>query len=143
MLLESKGNCAFKKAGKIQGRGETNAFDAKVSPLPIYLPETHGEFRAAPKNAVHFLYGAVLHRPGGTPGPLNLFCDTELGFNLFCDTELGFNLFCDAELGFNLFCDAELCFCRLCNFDLPNKQRFSLQRHKNCKKLRFLWQYVL
>ena len=67
------------------------------------------------------------------PGPLNLFCDTELGFNLFCD----------AELGFNLFCDAELCFCRLCNFDLPNKQRFSLQRHKNCKKLRFLWQYVL
>ena len=24
----------------------------------------------------------------------------------------------------------ELCFCRLCNFDLPNKQRFSLQRHK-------------
>ena len=27
------------------------------------------EFRAAPKNAVHFLYGAALHRPGGTPGP--------------------------------------------------------------------------
>ena len=35
--------------------------------LPIYLPETHGEFRAAPKNAVHFLYGAVLHRPGEYP----------------------------------------------------------------------------
>ena len=67
-LWESKGNCAFKKAGKIQGRGETNAFDAMVSPLPIYLPETL-QFRAAPKNAVHFLYGAVLHRPGGTPGP--------------------------------------------------------------------------
>ena len=47
------------------------------------------------------------------PGPLSLFCDTELGF------------------------------CRLCNFDLPNKQRFSLQRHKSCKKLHFLWQYVL
>ena len=31
--------------------------------LPIYLPETHGEFRATPKNAVHFLYGAALHRP--------------------------------------------------------------------------------
>ena len=29
-------------------------------------------------------------------------------------------------------------FCRLCNFDLPNKQRFSLQRHKSCKKLHFL-----
>ena len=57
-LLESKGNRAFKKAGKIQGKGETNAF----SPLPIYLPETL-QFRAAPKNAVHFLYGAVLHRP--------------------------------------------------------------------------------
>ena len=27
-------------------------------------------------------------------------------------------------------CGTELCFCRLCNFDLPNKQRFSLQRHK-------------
>ena len=33
-----------------------------VSPLPIYLPETL-QFRAAPKNAVHFLYEAVLHRP--------------------------------------------------------------------------------
>ena len=30
-------------------------------------PETHGEFRAAPKNAVHFLYGAALHRPGEHP----------------------------------------------------------------------------
>ena len=30
------------------------------------------------------------------------------------------------------------CFCRLCNFDLPNKQRFSLQRHKSCKKRSFL-----
>ena len=48
-----------------------------VSPLPIYLPETL-QFRAAPKNAVHFLYGAVLHRPGGTPGPLSLFCATAL-----------------------------------------------------------------
>ena len=28
------------------------------------------------------------------------------------------------------FCGTELCFRRLCNFDLPNKQRFSLQRHK-------------
>ena len=37
-----------------------------------------------------------------------------------------------------LGCGTELCFCRLCNFDLPNKQRFSLQRHKSCKKLRFL-----
>ena len=37
-----------------------------------------------------------------------------------------------------LVCDTELCFCRLCNFDLPNKQRFFLQRHKSCKKLRFL-----
>ena len=77
------------------------------------------------------------------PGPLNLFCDTELGFNLFCDTELGFNLFCDAELGFNLFCGTELRFGSLCNFDLSKKQRFSLQRHKSYKNLRFLWQYVL
>ena len=37
-----------------------------VSPLPIYLPETL-QFRAAPKNAVHFLYGAVFHRPGEHP----------------------------------------------------------------------------
>ena len=37
-----------------------------------------------------------------------------------------------------VFCGTELCFCRLCNFDLPNKQRFSLQKHKSCKKLRFL-----
>ena len=37
-----------------------------------------------------------------------------------------------------MVCDTELCFCRLCNFDLPNKQRFSLQKHKSCKKLRFL-----
>ena len=28
-------------------------------------------------------------------------------------------------------CGTGLCFCRLCNFDLPNKQRFSLQRHKS------------
>ena len=31
------------------------------------------------------------------------------------------------------FCGTELRFCRLCNFDLPNKQRFSLQRHKSCR----------
>ena len=73
-LWESKRNCAFKKAGKIQGRGETNAFDAMVSPLPIYLPETL-QFRAAPKNAVHFLYGAALHRPGERPWtPRALLC---------------------------------------------------------------------
>ncbi len=28
-------------------------------------------------------------------------------------------------------------FCRLCNFDLPNKQRFSLQRHKTAKSCAF------
>ena len=28
-------------------------------------------------------------------------------------------------------------FCRLCNFDLPNKQRFSLQRHKTAKSYTF------
>ena len=32
-------------------------------------------------------------------------------------------------------CGTELCFCRLCNFDLPNKQRFSLQRHKSVIRL--------
>ena len=32
-----------------------------------------------------------------------------------------------------VLCGTELCFCRLCNFDLPNKQRFSLQRHKSTK----------
>ena len=37
-----------------------------------------------------------------------------------------------------VFCGTELRFCRLCNFDLPNKQRFSLQRHKSCKKRCFL-----
>ena len=47
------------------------------------------------------------------PGPLSLFCDTELGF------------------------------CRLCNFDLPNKQRFSLQRHKTAKSCAFWGQFVL
>ena len=35
-------------------------------------------------------------------------------------------------------CGTELWCCRLCNFDLPNKHRFSLQRHKSRKKLRFL-----
>ena len=34
-------------------------------------------------------------------------------------------------------CDTELGFCRLCNFDLPNKQRFSLQRHKTAKSYAF------
>ena len=68
-LLEKQGKLYFLQSSQTKGRGETNAFDAKVSPLPIYLPETHGEFRAAPKNAVHFLYGAALHRPGGSPGP--------------------------------------------------------------------------
>ena len=33
---------------------------------------------------------------------------------------------------FTLRC-TELCFRRLCNFDLPNKQRFSLQRHKSTR----------
>ena len=32
-----------------------------------------------------------------------------------------------------VFCGTELCFRRLCNFDLPNKQRFSLQRHKSTR----------
>ena len=32
-----------------------------------------------------------------------------------------------------VFCGTELRFCRLCNFDLPNKQRFSLQRHKSTR----------
>ena len=32
-----------------------------------------------------------------------------------------------------VLCSAELRFCRLCNFDLPNKQRFSLQRHKSTR----------
>ena len=31
------------------------------------------------------------------------------------------------------FCGTELRFRRLCNFDLPNKQRFSLQRHKSTR----------
>ena len=43
-----------------------------VSPLPIYLPETL-QFRAAPKNAVHFLYGAVLHRPALLPPLQSVF----------------------------------------------------------------------
>ena len=32
-----------------------------------------------------------------------------------------------------VLCSTELCFRRLCNFDLPNKQRFSLQRHKSTR----------
>ena len=32
-----------------------------------------------------------------------------------------------------VFCGTELRFRRLCNFDLPNKQRFSLQRHKSTR----------
>ena len=43
-----------------------------VSPLPIYLPETL-QFRAAPKNAVHFLYGAALHRPALLPPLQSVF----------------------------------------------------------------------
>ena len=40
-------------------------------------------------------------------------------------------LMCQSAPGpLNLFCDTELRFCRFCNFDLPNKHRFSLQRHK-------------
>ena len=37
-----------------------------------------------------------------------------------------------------VLCGTELCFCRLCNLGLSKKLRFSLQRHKSCKKLRFL-----
>ena len=32
-----------------------------------------------------------------------------------------------------VLCGTELRFCRLCNLDLPNKQRFSLQRHKSSR----------
>ena len=49
-----------------------------VSPLPIYLPETL-QFRAAPKNAVHFLYGAVFHRPVLLP-PLQPWFVKETAF---------------------------------------------------------------
>ena len=36
-----------------------------------------------------------------------------------------------------VLCGTELRFRRLCNFDLPNKQRFSLQRHK-CIRIRLV-----
>ena len=86
-LWESKGNCAFKKAAKIcffksrqtlreRGNQRFRCDDAMVSPLPIYLPETL-QFRAAPKNAVHFLYGAVFHRPGERPWtPKSFLCNS-------------------------------------------------------------------
>ena len=47
-------------------------------PLSLFIYPKLCSFAPAPKNAVHFLYGAVLHRPGGTPGPLSLFCANAL-----------------------------------------------------------------
>ena len=38
-------------------------------PSPYLFTRNSWSFAPAPKNAVHFLYGAVFHRPGGTPGP--------------------------------------------------------------------------
>ena len=67
-------------------------------------PETHGEFRAAPKNAVHFLYGAALHRPGEHPWtPVRRFFFLQpvvWGFGL---RRLVSNGFLDAKAGFGGF----------------------------------------
>ena len=105
----------LEKQDKLYFLQSSQTLREKVSPLPIYLPETHGEFRAAPKNAVHFLYGAALHRPGGTPGP---------PYAVLCGTELR-------------FCGTELRFGSLCNLGLSKTLRFSLQRHKTAKSCAF------
>ena len=79
-VAQSFALAAFKKAGKDKGEGKPT-FSTRSFPLSLFIypklmesfglllkiPETHGEFRAAPKNAVHFLYGAALHRPGESP----------------------------------------------------------------------------
>ena len=69
-FLKAKETALLKKQAKFKGEGKPTLsmrwFPLSLSPLPIYLPETL-QFRAAPKNAVHFLYGAVLHRPGEHP----------------------------------------------------------------------------
>ena len=57
---------AFKKAAKIKGEGKPT-LSMRRFPLSLCNHPKLMEFRAAPKNAVHFLYGAVLHRPGEHP----------------------------------------------------------------------------
>ena len=82
-MAQSFGFAAFKKAGKFYFLQSSQNIRERGNQLfrrvVIYLPETHGEFRAAPKNAVHFLYGAALHRPGESPWtPYAVLCGTEL-----------------------------------------------------------------
>ena len=72
-----------------------------------------------------------------------VFCGTELRFGTeisyfsagVLSQNSGIRLVPDSGNEYRIYaqsfsCGTELCFRRLCNFDLPNKQRFSLQRHK-------------
>ena len=106
MLLESKGNCAFKKAAKIcffksrqtlrergNQRFRCDGFPSPLDPHPFLSP-TRGHpwtpyvitrnswsFASAPKNAVHFLYGAVLHRPVLLPPLQSVFAKDTAFFS--------------------------------------------------------------
>ena len=76
-LLKKRQKSAFSKAGKDKGEGKPT-LSMRWFPLSLFIYPKLCSFAPAPKNAVHFLYGAVLHRPGGTPGPLSLFCANAL-----------------------------------------------------------------
>ena len=90
-------SCAFKKARKVKGEGKptfsTRSFPLSLRPSPLPCGDRGNppdplcnhpklcSFASAPKNAVHFLYGAALHRPGERPWtPYAVLCGTELRF---------------------------------------------------------------
>ena len=65
-LLKKRQKSAFSKAGKDKGEGKPT-LSMRWFPLSLFIYPKLCSFAPAPKNAVHFLYGAALHRPGERP----------------------------------------------------------------------------
>ena len=65
-LLKKRQKSAFSKAGKDKGEGKPT-LSMRWFPLSLFIYPKLCSFASAPKNAVHFLYGAAFHRPGELP----------------------------------------------------------------------------
>ena len=139
-MAQSFGFAAFKKAGKFYFLQSSQNIRERGNQLSLFIyPKLMESFGLLLKMRCIFFTEQPYTDQGA---PLDPLCRALWHRALFCGTELGFCTQIMAQ-SFGLwhralFCGTELCFRRLCNFDLPNKQRFSLQRHKSCKKLRFL-----
>ena len=125
-LLKKQGNSTFCKVVKQKGEGKPT-FSTRSFPLSLFIYPKLCSFGLLLKMRCIFFTEQSCGDQGSPPGP-PMPCFVAQSFAL-CNSAR-----CLRSLSFG----RHDCFCRLCNFDLPNKQRFSLQRHKSRKKLRFL-----